>query len=75
MAKHEEQSKLDNKEETNASEENLLTLVQHHLPALSILWIKVLRDQALLRLPREFQSHMPKEGMCMHVKIRIKLSE
>ena len=42
--------------------DSLLTLVQPHLPVLSELWIHALRDVALLRLPREFQNHIPKEG-------------
>ncbi|XP_039260448.2 HEAT repeat-containing protein 5B-like [Styela clava] len=59
QAKNSSQRKVKSAQENN---ESLLTLVEPHLPILSSLWMKVLRDLALLRLPREFHTHMPKEG-------------
>lgn len=42
--------------------DSLITLVQPELPALSRLWLAVLRDYALLTLPAEFSSQLPPEG-------------
>ncbi|XP_056616442.1 HEAT repeat-containing protein 5B isoform X1 [Triplophysa dalaica] len=42
--------------------DSLMTLVQPELPALSRLWLAVLRDYALLTLPAEFSSQLPPEG-------------
>lgn len=44
--------------------DSLITLVQPELPALSRLWLAVLRDYALLTLPAEFSSQLPPEGSC-----------
>lgn len=43
--------------------DSLITLVQPELPALSRLWLAVLRDYALLTLPAEFSSQLPPEGL------------
>lgn len=43
-------------------DESLLSLVKPQLSVLSKWWIKALRDHAMLRLPREFKDHLPKEG-------------
>lgn len=42
--------------------DSLITLVQPELPALSRLWLAMLRDYALLTLPAEFSSQLPPEG-------------
>lgn len=42
--------------------DSLITLVQPELPALSRLWLAMLRDYALLTLPSEFSSQLPPEG-------------
>lgn len=42
--------------------DSLITLVQPELPALSRLWLAMLRDYALLTLPAEFSSQLPPDG-------------
>lgn len=45
--------------------DSLITLVQPELPALSRLWLAMLRDYALLTLPAEFSSQLPPEGLTL----------
>ncbi|XP_078491480.1 HEAT repeat-containing protein 5B-like [Ciona intestinalis] len=47
---------------TGVVEQNMLTLVQPHLDVLSQHWVAVVKDQAILRLPPEFHSHLPEQG-------------
>ncbi|XP_070696664.1 HEAT repeat-containing protein 5B [Pempheris klunzingeri] len=42
--------------------DSLIILVQPELPALSRLWLAMLRDYALLTLPAEFSSQLPPDG-------------
>lgn len=55
--------------------DSLITLVQPELPALSRLWLAMLRDYALLTLPAEFSSQLPPEGyfFCYRSKRKISL--
>ncbi|XP_072783293.1 HEAT repeat-containing protein 5B isoform X3 [Taeniopygia guttata] len=43
--------------------DSLITLVQPELPALSRLWLAVLKDYALLTLPAEFATQLPPDGV------------
>ncbi len=45
-----------------AKEGSLSTLVQEELPSLSKHWLAALKDHALLTLPPEFKSQLPREG-------------
>uniref|UniRef100_H2Z3V2 HEAT repeat-containing protein 1 n=1 Tax=Ciona savignyi TaxID=51511 RepID=H2Z3V2_CIOSA len=47
---------------TQVVEQNMLTLVQPHLQVLAEHWLAVVKDQAILRLPPEFHSHLPEQG-------------
>uniref|UniRef100_H2Z3V0 HEAT repeat-containing protein 5B n=1 Tax=Ciona savignyi TaxID=51511 RepID=H2Z3V0_CIOSA len=50
---------------TQVVEQNMLTLVQPHLQVLAEHWLAVVKDQAILRLPPEFHSHLPEQGGLM----------
>ncbi|CAK8692902.1 unnamed protein product [Clavelina lepadiformis] len=47
------------KKEAKSSKENLLSLVEPHLTVLANLWLKALKDQAILKLPPELIGHLP----------------
>lgn len=56
---------------SNADElppDSLISLVESALPALSRLWLAVLKDYALLTLPPEFASQLPPDGKCSLIR-------
>jgi len=55
-------SSKDAPENEKSSKGNLLTLVEPHLKDLSELWLKALKDQAILKLPGEIANNLPDKG-------------
>ncbi|XP_044741309.1 HEAT repeat-containing protein 5B isoform X2 [Chrysoperla carnea] len=56
------EKKIDDSLSQNGENESLLSLVQPQLVSLSKYWFAALRDYALISLPPEFSSQLPRDG-------------